>query len=250
VTLVHYGERIHDRLELPELSAYLQDVFAHEGVTLHLEDEVVALEGTGAVAAARLDSGRRVGADLVVGSIGVEPAVGLLHDTAVELDDGVVVDEQFRSSVPGILAIGDVARFSDPVLGRRRRIEHWDNASYQGELCGQLLAREAGAAGYDHVSMFFTDLFDLSFEVYGDVDQHDRAVWRGDPGSGEAVVAYVDRDDMLVAALTLGVDDDVRQAITELIARRVVLAEPDVFENDTEAIEDAFAGAGVGRASR
>ena len=62
-------------------------------------------------------------ADLAVVGIGVTPTVGFLDGSGLELDDGVVVDERFETSLPGIYAVGDVARFYDPVFGRSRRID-------------------------------------------------------------------------------------------------------------------------------
>ena len=64
--------------------------------------------------------------------IGVTPAVGFLDGSGIGVGNGIVVDERFETNVPDIYAAGDVACFFDPLTGRRRRIEHWSNARYQG----------------------------------------------------------------------------------------------------------------------
>ena len=67
----------------------------------------------------------------VVG-VGVVPNVDFLADSGLALDNGVVVNQRFETSAPGVYAAGDVANFYDPLYGRQRRIEHWSNANYQG----------------------------------------------------------------------------------------------------------------------
>ena len=62
------------------------------------------------------------------------------RDAGLEVRSGVITDERFATSRPGVYAIGDVAEFYDPVFGRRRRIEHWSNAAYHGTTLGQILA--------------------------------------------------------------------------------------------------------------
>src|SRR5205085_747047 len=83
----------------------------------------------------------------VVVGIGVVPDTEFLESSGLELFDGVVVNERFEASHRGVYAVGDVARFHDPVFGRPRRIEHWSNANYQGGELGRILAVTEG--GYD-----------------------------------------------------------------------------------------------------
>jgi NADPH-dependent 2,4-dienoyl-CoA reductase/sulfur reductase-like enzyme len=59
----------------------------------------------------------------------------------------------------------------DPLYLRRRRIEHWSNANYQGTEAGKVLAGQGG--GYGTVSSFFTEVFGLTVRVFGDVSRFD-----------------------------------------------------------------------------
>ena len=70
----------------------------------------------------------------------MQPNVELAEAAGATVDDGVVVDERFRTSLPDVYAIGDIARFPDPTSGRLRRIEHWSNSSAQGGHLGRQLA--------------------------------------------------------------------------------------------------------------
>jgi 3-phenylpropionate/trans-cinnamate dioxygenase ferredoxin reductase subunit len=101
--------------------------------------------------------------------------------------------------VPAIYAAGDVARFFDPLFGRRRRIEHWSNANYQGSEVGKLLA--GGEGGYDTVSTFFTESFGLTLKVFGDTSQHDDRIARGSFEDGEAIVFYLESGRLVGALL-------------------------------------------------
>jgi NADPH-dependent 2,4-dienoyl-CoA reductase/sulfur reductase-like enzyme len=240
VTLVHRGEGLHDQLGFPELSEFLARVFGELGVEVRLRDELVGLQGNGRVSHAELGSGERLECDLVVVGVGVDPATDLVRDTKIESRDGILVDTRLRTSVEDVYALGDVARFYDPVLGALRRIEHWDNANYQGDLVGRLLAGDQAQPSYDHVSMFFTDVFDITLEVYGDVAEHDRVVRRGDFAERDVVAAYLDREDRLVAALALGQDEETTTALQTLLEVRATLASEQAFHDKSERLTNAF----------
>ena len=217
VALVHQGPALHERLAVPELSDHLRELFSARGVEVLLEHEVTAIEGKDRVE--RVIAGdRRLEAGLVVVGVGVEPATGVLAEERLELGDGIVVDERFSASAPDVFAIGDVARFPDAAAGRTRRIEHWDNAEAQGEHLGRLLAG-ATEEPFDHVAMFFSDVFDLSFELYGDLHEHDEVIVRGNVEDHHALAMFL-RDDVLTAGLAIGQDKETTAELNHLIAQR------------------------------
>ena len=169
VTVVTVGDRLMPALASEELSTQLADLYREHGVELALGDSVQELHGHGRLlAGARLESGREVEAYLAVVGVGVEPNVELLEGTQVAVDNGIVVDELFRTTVDDVYAVGDVARFTDPVSHRPRRIEHWSNAHAQGGHLGRVLA--GSKVPYGEVAVFFTQLFDVKLQVLGDLD--------------------------------------------------------------------------------
>ncbi len=117
--------------------------------------------------------------------------------------------------------MGDVARFHDPIFGRSSRIEHSSNAGYQGGELGKLLAGADG--GYDTVSMFFSEVFGAAIRYLGDGTGHDGVVQSGDFANGEAIVLQT-ADDRIVAALTMGQDDDELERIKDLIRAKAPAA--------------------------
>jgi NADPH-dependent 2,4-dienoyl-CoA reductase/sulfur reductase-like enzyme len=219
VTIVEMGERLMPALASEELSHQLAAVYRERGVDVRLGDSVAELHGDGdGVAGARLSSGADVTADLVVVGVGVTPSTEVLEGTGIEVDDGVVVDEGFRTSADGVYAVGDVARFPDRVVGRPRRIEHWTSANAQGAHLGRLLA--GGGAPYDELAVFFTQLFDLKLQVLGDPDGGvDDVVLGGGIAAGRLLGLYV-RDGRVVGAVVTGQPEDTVERLKAIVRER------------------------------
>ena len=182
VTLSTGGRPLFEAFGSSDFSTYLEGLYREQGVEL-------------------VDDATRTG--VVIAGIGVEPATGWLAGAGVLLDDGVVVDEGFRTATEGVYAAGDVARFYDPVFGYARRIEHWSNANYQGAEVGKILA--GGDGRYDQVSSFFTELFGKTFRVLGEL--RGETELEGSFEAGRAIVRYRDRG-RLFGALVTGLEDD------------------------------------------
>lgn len=214
VTLCDRGTQLFRAFQCPPFSAFLDGVYRSHGVELLYEDEVAEIRGDGSVRSVVTRNGVEREAGIVVAGIGVAPNTAFLDGSGVEVDDGVVVDARFQSNVPGIYAVGDVARFFDPVFGRRRRIEHWSNAHYQGSELGKILAGADG--GYDTVSSFFSEMFGIGIRYFGDGEGHDELVPHGDFAEGEAVYCYT-TEGRIVAALAMGTGDEENERIRELI---------------------------------
>jgi 3-phenylpropionate/trans-cinnamate dioxygenase ferredoxin reductase subunit len=183
VTLSTGGHALFESFASTDFSAYLDALYADKGVTV--------------VEAPPSGSG------VVIAGIGVVPTTDWLAGSGLEIDDGVVVDAGFRTSAEGVFAVGDVARFHDPIFGHARRIEHWSNANYQGAEVGKILAGAPG--GYDTVSSFFTELFGTSFRVFGEL--RGETELEGTFESGRAIVRYRDGG-ALAGALVTGLEDD------------------------------------------
>jgi len=113
-------------------------------------------------------SGASLSADLVVAGLGIQPNVELAEQAGLHVDNGIVVDELLRSSVPEIFAAGDVANFFNPALGTRLRVEHEDNANTMGAAAGRSMAGQG--TPYTHLPFFYSDLFALGYEAVGEMD--------------------------------------------------------------------------------
>lgn len=114
------------------------------------------------------ESGTSIAADTVVAGIGITPNVSLAEGAGLEVDNGIVVDQYLQTSTADIYAAGDVANFYSPALGNRMRVEHEDNANTMGAAAGRNMAGEP--TPYEHLPMFYSDLFDLGYEAVGELD--------------------------------------------------------------------------------
>lgn len=216
VTLIEPGDILFAALQNPAVSDELERLYRERGITVMLGDSITEFHGSGGrLASAKTREGLTIVADLAIVGVGVQPATAYLNGTGVERDRGsVVVDEHFRSSDPSVYAVGDLARFYDPLTGHRRLIQHWTNASHQGERLGRTLAGED--APFDQVAYFFTEVFGVKLGLLGDLDGgHDRTVTHGSLADG--LVSYYLKDDHLVAALISGQTSETQEEITTLL---------------------------------
>ncbi len=173
-----------------DLSKFINEYYRLNGVEVLTGDSVVSVQKEGDRLLARTGSGRGLEADGVVAGIGIHPNLELAKQTGLDVDNGIVVNQQLQTSHPDIYAAGDAASFFHTALGRQTRVEHEDNAITMGKLAGRNMA---GAHEiYDHVPMFYSDLFDLGYEAVGDINskQHTFSDWEQPFKKG--VIYYLD----------------------------------------------------------
>ena len=223
VTLVHRGTGIFDVLGSTELSGHLADLYRSRGVELVFGDQASEFAGNGRLERVLTKEGRDLPADLAVEGVGVSLNLGLLEGSGIEVGDGVIADERYESSVPGVFAAGDVANVPDPIAGRRRRIEHWSYANSSGTRLGTFLA--GGDPGPLPVASFFSEVFGSSFRVFGDSVGYSVVTTRGSFAEGTAAALYGDEQGRLRAALTFGLEGDAEDELKALIERRAPIAE-------------------------
>jgi 3-phenylpropionate/trans-cinnamate dioxygenase ferredoxin reductase subunit len=215
-TLIHLGRDLFDQLGSTDLSDQLAALYRENGVGLLLGHEVAGFGGDGVLAHVETTSGLRIDADLAVVGVGVVPNIDFLAASGIAVDNGVVVNARFETSAPGVYAAGDVASFFDPLYGRRRRIEHWSNASYQGSEVGRILAGAEG--GYDEVSSFFSEVFGITIKVFGDTSRFDTLTTEGSLADG--FLGVYGSEGRLVGALTAGQSDELEALVKQRIAER------------------------------
>jgi len=225
--LILRSDRIWDQFFTPQMSQFFENWYTARGVKFERNTSVESFGGAGAVNSVRLAGGRAIPADLVVAGIGVQPVTGFLASSGLELSDGVVVNEYLETNKAGIYAAGDVANYYDSLFGKRRRVEHWDNAVSQGQHCARLLMGDRQP--FRHVPYFFSDVFDLSYEFWGDTSGADQVVARGDTATPSFSVWWL-RGQQLVAAFVMNRPDDERAAAPQWIESKRQVAARDLGE--------------------
>ena len=221
--MVVRDERVFKKLFTPEMSHNFETYFAARGVRFIKHAELKEARGEAALASVVLKDGRTIDCDLMVAGIGVQPLTRVAEESGIAVADGVVVNEYLETAAPGIYAAGDVANYQDTLFGKRRRVEHWDNAVSQGKHCGAALLGER--APFVHVPYFFSDMFDLSYELWGDTSGADEVIVRGDISSTSFSVWWLNRQ-RLAAAFTMNRPDEERDAAPRWIeSKRRLTAE-------------------------
>jgi 3-phenylpropionate/trans-cinnamate dioxygenase ferredoxin reductase subunit len=207
--------------------------YAAAGVELRLRQPVESVEPGGLA----LADGGFLAADEIVTAVGVRPEVGWLEGSGVALDNGIAVDEQLRTSLPGVFAAGDCMAFWSLRYRRRLRFEHWDMAlRAPAVLAGNLLG---GTDAYDPVPYFWSEQFGRMIQYVGFHGAADRIILRGDPAEQRWAVCWL-AGDLLVALLTVNFPRDLAQG------RRVIESGTPVdaarLSDPAIMIRDAVAG--------
>jgi NADPH-dependent 2,4-dienoyl-CoA reductase/sulfur reductase-like enzyme len=186
----------------PRVGRFLREAHERRGVRVHCGRRVKAIHGKRCVQSVELEDGTTVACDLVVVGIGVSPSVSWLEGSGILLEDGVRCDETLTSSVPRIVAAGDVASWYNPLFDERMRIEHWTNAVEQARhAVSTLLADPGEARAFESVPMFWSDQFDLKIQGAGRPRPTDELILAGGAPDTEKLIALYSRAGRLVGAV-------------------------------------------------
>ncbi|HYT39337.1 MAG TPA: FAD/NAD(P)-binding oxidoreductase [Acidimicrobiia bacterium] len=209
----------------PEAGAWCGQLHVDHGVRLHCGVTVTGFDGVDRVEAVRLSDGRVVPADVVVVGAGVVPETGWLEGSGLRLENGVVCDEYCRATAPGVVAAGDVARWSNPLFDEVMRVEHWTNAVEQGEAAARnLVVPEADRVPYAPVPYFWSDQYDVKIQFCGRARPDDGVqVVHGSVADREFVAVFA-RQGRLTGALAFNCGREFA-GYQRLIARRPSLEE-------------------------
>jgi 3-phenylpropionate/trans-cinnamate dioxygenase ferredoxin reductase component len=202
-----------------EIGRVVEGLHRDHGVEMILDDAVTAFEGSGKVERVVTRNGRRIECSLAVFGLGIEPATELVVNTPVRVDNGIVVDDQCRTNVPGIFAAGDVANHYHPVCGRQMRVEHWQNGVKQGGAAARsMLGR---GQPYDEVHWFWSDQFDANIQYAGFHAAWDRIVVRGSLASRKFLAFYL-TEGRVESVVAINQGRDMRRAFPIIKARVAV----------------------------
>lgn len=208
-TMIFPEDRVWKSFFTPEMSRFFQKYYEDRGVHLAAGAKV---EGIGKDSVS-LSTGKKLDADLVVAGIGVTPVTELAKSAGLKVENGIVVNEFLETGTAGVYAAGDVANYQDLLFGKRRRVEHWDNAVKQGQYLARRLSGDKEP--FKNIPYFFSDVFDLSYEFWGDTSGAERTEYKGDVNSSSFSTWWLNGN-KAVAAFAMNRPDAEREQASQL----------------------------------
>ncbi|MBR1364373.1 FAD-dependent oxidoreductase [Bradyrhizobium ottawaense] len=184
VHVVAPEERPMQKVLGSEMGDFVRSLHEENGVIFHLKDTVEKLDGTRAT----LKSGAVIEADLVVVGIGVKPRLALAEHAGLAADRGVSVSEYLETSVAGIFAAGDIARWPDPHSRQTIRVEHWVVAERQGQTAARNMLGKRER--FDAVPFFWSQHYDVPINYVGHAESFDEVAIDGSIGGKDCLLKY------------------------------------------------------------
>ncbi|WP_328767066.1 NAD(P)/FAD-dependent oxidoreductase [Streptomyces sp. NBC_00286] len=184
------------------MGAIVSGLHADHGVRLLCGVGVKGLSGERRVDAVLLEDGRSVPADIVVVGVGARPCVEWLEGSGVELDNGVKCGADGRTSLAGVVAVGDCANWYDPRAGAHRRVEHWTGARERPDAAiATLLSWGATEPGVPRPPYFWSDQYGVKIQFAGHAAGADSVTIEEGTADERNVLAVYRRAGEPVAAL-------------------------------------------------
>lgn len=137
-TVIDFAPHVLPNFLDPELSEYVENKMAEEGVMPMTGVSLEGVEGDGKVEKV-LTSKRGMKADALVLAIGIRPNTGFLEGSGIEMFKGTILTDQYlRTNVPDVYAAGDCAMVTNRQTGKAA----WSPMGSTANIAGRILARD------------------------------------------------------------------------------------------------------------
>jgi NADPH-dependent 2,4-dienoyl-CoA reductase/sulfur reductase-like enzyme len=200
VTLVLPEDKLLSKFASDDIAEFFRNEFEKRGINLIFGESVRKFQGHQKVDSVELTSGKRLETDMVVAGIGVEPNLNLFENSGLNINKGIIVNEYCETNIENVYAAGDVVEFPDLIFGKTKVIQHWEHAFEQGPHAARVM--KGKREPYKFLPYFFSDVFEYSYEFFGDTDGADEICNRGNLETGD-FSSWWFKGDRLIAAFIM-----------------------------------------------
>ena len=218
VTVVEMANRILERVTSPIISSFYHSYHESNGVEIRTSTSVIGINGDLNVSSVETSSGI-IEADIVVVGIGVLPCQDLAERSGIETNNGIVVNEFCITSDSNIFSAGDCTLHPSAFYKRDIRLESVHNAIEQGKTVASSIMGEF--IPYNQIPWFWSDQYDLKFQIAGLNTDYDEYIVRGKPENNSFSVFYFKDGNMISS-------DCVNSAPDHMMSRRFIFNKTEV----------------------
>jgi nitrite reductase (NADH) large subunit len=194
VTLVHVMDRLMERQLDPAGALYLKRAIAARGIAVRLESQTLAVTGETAADGLAFKDGTHLPADLVVCAVGIRPNAALAASAGLQVNRGVVVDDQMRASLPGFYAIGEAYGLVEPAYAQAEALARHltgQPAAFDGMVLATNL-KVSGVPVFSAGEVMGGDGFGAAVLEERDRGVYRKLVFRGDRLAGCVLIGDAD----------------------------------------------------------
>jgi 3-phenylpropionate/trans-cinnamate dioxygenase ferredoxin reductase component len=215
VAIIERESRVLARVACPILSDFFERFHRSQGVTIDVDAQVVALEGSTGVTGVRLGDGRLIPCDVALIGVGAVANEELARDAGLACHNGVVVDLAARTDDPAIFAIGDCTSRPLPLYERMGRLESVPNALEQAKQAASVICGKPSPT--PEVPWFWSDQYDLRLQIAGIPFDTTEIAVRGDVDAAKFALFHLKPDGTVQAVEAVN-------ASTEFMGGRRIIA--------------------------
>lgn len=211
VVIAEFMDRLMPRQLDAKGSELLKRAVLSCDIKVTLNTQIVKLTGDKKVTGAVAKSGETIDCDMVIYSVGIRSNKHLTEHTAIQTNNGVLVNDHMQTNIANVYAAGDVAELAGSIGGL------WPVAINQGKIAGYNIAgKDAVYGGTVPVTMM--NAFQLSVFSVGTIDENSYSSTIIDESSDDSSYQRLFiKDNVIIGAIIIGGDTRSNQLLKKYV---------------------------------
>ena len=244
-SVIEAAPRVMSRSVDEKVSRHFEAIHRRNGVEIFTQSLPQRIDVVADGVRVHCADGNVVEGDVIIAGIGIIPNDELAARAGLTTGNGLWIDDFLRTSDPSISGIGDVANQLVPQLGRRIRLETWQNAKNQGAAAARILCGEAKP--YRDNPWGWSDQFGTNLQLLGLTERLEGGILRGDPEQGSFSVIRLN-ENRIAGIIAVNAVRDVA-AVRRLMAENIEV-DPRLLADSTVPLKSLLSASSSGSATR